>query len=290
MGKTSGGGRTDTASSSEAPDFRIIRPTRGWRNLDLRELFEYRDLFLFLVWRSLKVRYAQSILGVGWAILQPVAQMVVFTAIFGRLAGIPSEGVPFAVFTYTALLPWTLFSTSLAEATDSLIAQAQMVSKVYFPRILLPLAAVVARLVDFGIAAIVLGGLLAWYGIQPTSAVAAIPLLVVILLAFSAGAGMWLSALAIQYRDVKYAMNFLIQLFMYAAPVVYPVSLVPGELRSLYALNPLVGVIEGLRAGVLGTGPLPWGWIAEGAVVAMIVLVSGTLFFRRKEKVFADVI
>ena len=276
--------------SETAPVFRIIKPTRGWRNLDLRELFEYRDLFLFLVWRSLKVRYAQSVLGVGWAILQPVAQMLVFTAVFGYLVGVPSEGVPFAVFTYTAILPWTLFSTSLAEATDSLVAQAQMVSKVYFPRILLPLAAVVARLVDFGIATVVLGGLLTWYGIRPTSAVAAVPLLVVVLASFSAGAGMWMSALAIQYRDVKYAMNFLIQLFMYAAPVVYPVSLVPEELRSLYALNPLVGVVEGFRAGILGTGPLPWGWIAEGTVVAMTILVSGALYFRRKERVFADVI
>ena len=290
MGKTFGGDRADTALSPAAPEFRVIRPTRGWKNLDLRELLEYRDLFLFLVWRSLKIRYAQSILGIGWAILQPVAQMVVFTAVFGYLVGIPSEGVPYAVFTYTAILPWTLFSTSLAEATESLVAQAQMVSKVYFPRILLPLAAVVARLVDFGIAAVILGGMLAWYDIRPVSAVAAVPLLVVMLAAFSAGAGMWLSALAIQYRDVKYAMNFLIQLFMYAAPVVYPNSLVPSELRSLYALKPLVGVIEGFRAGILGTGPLPWAWIAEGTVVTIIVLVSGALFFRRKEKVFADVI
>lgn len=290
MGKTSEGGRADTTRSPATPDFRVIKPTRGWRNLDLRELFEYRDLFLFLVWRSLKVRYAQSVLGIGWAILQPVAQMVVFTAVFGSLVGIPSEGLPFAVFTYTAILPWTLFSTSLAEATESLVAQAQLVSKVYFPRILLPLAAVVARLVDFGIAAAVLVGLLVWYGIRPTSAVVAVPLLVVVLAAFSAGAGMWLSALAIQYRDVKYAMNFLIQLFMYAAPVVYPVRLVPEELRSLYALNPLVGVVEGFRAGILGAGPLPWGWIAEGAVVAMIILVSGAHYFRRKERVFADVV
>ena len=256
----------------------------------MRELFEYRDLFLFLVWRSLKVRYAQSVLGVGWAILQPVAQMVVFTAVFGSLVGVPSEGLPFAVFTYTGILPWTLFSTSLAEATESLVAQAQMVSKIYFPRILLPLAAVVARLVDFGIATVVLGGLLAWYGIRPTSAVVAMPLLIFVLASFAAGAGMWMSALAIQYRDVKYAMSFLIQLFMYAAPVVYPASLVPEELRSLYALNPLVGVVEGFRAGILGTGPLPWGWIAEGTVVAMMILVSGALYFRRKEKVFADVV
>lgn len=290
MSRTSGEARGDTERSETAPVFRIIKPTRGWRNLDLRELYEYRDLFRFLVWRSLKVRYAQSVLGIGWAILQPVAQMVVFTAVFGSLVGIPSEGLPFAVFTYTAILPWTFFSTSLAEATESLVAQAQMVSKVFFPRILLPLAAVVSRLVDFVIAAAVLGGLLVWYGIRPTPAVAAVPLLVVVLAAFSAGAGMWLSALAIQYRDVKYAMNFLIQLFMYAAPVVYPVRLIPEDLRLLYALNPLVGVVEGFRAGILGTGPLPWGWMAEGAVVAMTILVSGALYFRRKERVFADVV
>jgi lipopolysaccharide transport system permease protein len=269
--------------------YRVISPTRGWRNLDFRELLEYRDLFVFLVWKSLKVRYAQSVLGIGWAILQPVAQMVVFTVVFGILVGVGSDGLPYSVFALTGLIPWTLFSSSLTESVDSLVAQTHLVSKIYFPRALLPLAAVTSRLVDFLISAVVLAGLLIWYGIRPSPWVVTAPLFVAILVMFVAGAGMWLSALAIQYRDVRYAMGFAVQLFMYAAPIVYSVKLVPEDFRFLYALNPLVGVVEGLRASVLDAGPIPWSWIAEGAVVSILVFISGALYFRRKERLFADV-
>jgi hypothetical protein len=190
-----------------SPPFKVIGPIRGWRHLDLRELFEYRDLFVFLVWRSLRVRYAQSILGIGWAVIQPLAQMAVYTVVFGYFIAIESDGAPYPVFAYAALLPWTLFSTSLTEAVDSLVAQTQLVSKIYFPRLLLPLAAVTSRLVDFAISAAILAGMLAWYGIRPTTDAAALPLLVFVLVLFAAGTGMWLSALAIQYRDVRYAQS-----------------------------------------------------------------------------------
>lgn len=272
-----------------SPPFKVIGPIRGWRHLDLRELFEYRDLFVFLVWRSLRVRYAQSILGIGWAVIQPLAQMAVYTVVFGYFIAIESDGAPYPVFAYAALLPWTLFSTSLTEAVDSLVAQTQLVSKIYFPRLLLPLAAVTSRLVDFTISAVILAGLLAWYGIRPTADAAALPLLVVVLVLFAAGTGMWLSALAIQYRDVRYAMGFGVQLFMYAAPIVYPAGLVPERFQALYALNPLVGVVAGFRAGLLGTAPIPWDWVAEGAAVAVLIFVSGVLYFRRRERLFADV-
>jgi len=274
---------------ADTPPYKVVEATRGWRNLDLRELLEYRDLFFFLVWRSLKVRYAQSVLGIGWAVIQPLAQMVVYTVIFGYFVAVESDGVPYPVFAYSALLPWTLFSASLTEAVDSLVAQTHLVSKIYFPRLLLPLAAVSSRLVDFAISAVILAALLAWYGIRPTAAAVALPLLVIVLVIFASGMGMWLSALAIQYRDARYAMGFGVQLFMYAAPIVYPVALVPERFQAVYALNPLVGVIEGFRAGLLGTGPLRWDWITTGTVVAGFIFVSGVVYFRSKERLFADV-
>lgn len=266
-----------------------IAPTRGWRRLGIKELLEYQDLFRFLVMRSLKVRYAQSVLGVGWALIQPLAQMAVFTVVFGYFMAVDSDSVPYPVFAFTALIPWTLFSSSLVEATDSLVAQTHLVSKIYFPRLFLPLAAVTSRLVDFLISFTLLMVLLMIYGIRPTTAALFLPVLVLILVLFSSGIGMWLSALAIQYRDIRYAMSFGIQLFMYAAPIVYPVKLVPERFQTLYAVNPLVGVVEGFRSALLGTGPLRLDWIVSGSIVSVVVFLSGIVYFRQKERIFADV-
>lgn len=267
----------------------IIEPRSGWQLIDWKELRDYRDLFFFLTWRSVKVRYAQSVIGIGWAVIQPVFSMIVFTVVFGNLAEVSSDGVPYAVFSFTALVPWTYFSSALTEATNSLVGNANMISKVYFPRLVLPLSAVMAKLVDFGIAMVLLFGMMVWFQATPTWGVVMLPALIVLMMLSAAGAGMWLTALAIQYRDVKHAMSFAVQLLMYAAPVVYPASLVPEQYRLLYALNPMVGVIEGFRAALLGTRAMPWDMIAVGAASALFLALSGALYFRRKERLFADV-
>lgn len=273
---------------SDAPEF-VIERRSAWQLVDWRELYEYRDLFYFLVWRGVKVRYAQSALGIGWAVIQPLFSMVVFTIIFGKLAQISSDGVPYAVFSFAALVPWTYFSGALTEGTASLVTNANMISKVYFPRMILPLASVVAKLVDFTIGMLILFGLMIWFGTWPTAGILALPLLVLLMMVTAAGIGMWLTALAVQYRDVNYAIGFVVQLLMYAAPVVYPTTLIPERLQLLYALNPMVGVIEGFRSALLGTRPMPWSFLAVGAVTALIVALSGALYFRMRERVFADV-
>lgn len=257
--------------------------------IDWKELVEYRDLFYFLVWRSIKIRYAQSMLGIGWAVIQPFFSMIVFTIVFGSLAKVGSDGVPYALFSFAALVPWTYFANAVTESTNSLVAEANMLSKVYFPRIILPLAAVLSKLVDFAIALILLFVLMLFHWHAPTWGMLWLPLLILIMMLAAAGIGTWLTALAIQYRDIKYAMTFIVQLLMYAAPVVYPASLVPDDWRWLYALNPMVGVIEGFRSAFLGTNPMPWGYIVLGFIVALTLAVTGAFYFRFKEKVFADV-
>lgn len=267
----------------------VIEPSTGWRRVDLRELLAYRDLFLFLVWRNIRIKYAQSILGTGWAVIQPLFMMGVFTIVFGRLAGIASDGVPYAAFSLAALVPWTFFSNALLDSTNSLVGNSNLLTKVYFPRAILPCAAVTAKLVDFGVGLVLLGGVVAWFGIAPSAGLLALPVLVVVMLLAAAGSGMWLTALAIQYRDVQYAAAFFVQLLMYAAPVVYPFSLVPERYATVYALNPMVSVIEGFRAAILGTRPMPWSLIGIGAVGAVFIFVSGALFFHQRESSFADV-
>ena len=267
----------------------IIEPPQGWRRLNFAELLAHQDLLFFLTWRSIRVRYAQSLLGVGWAVVQPLFSMLVFTIVFGNLARVDSEGVPYAVFSFTALVPWTYFANALSEGTNSLVGNANMIRKVYFPRMLLPLSSVLAKLVDFCIAMFILFILMAGYGIMPTWNVVFLPLLIVLMVLSAAGRGMWLTALGIQYRDVQYSVQFLTQLLMYAAPVVYPASLVPAPYQSLYAMNPMVGVIEGFRAALLGTVPMPWHWIGTGTVTAIFLVVTGACYFRFKERVFADV-
>ena len=284
---------TDTASSgaveAAGEHITIIEPQSGWRLIDWREMFAYRDLFYFLVWRGIKIRYAQSAIGIGWAIIQPVFSMIVFTIIFGKLANISSDGVPYAIFTFTALVPWTYFSSALTDGTASLVTNANLISKVYFPRLVLPLSAVIGKLVDFSIAMVLLFGMMVWYGVMPSIGILMLPLLILLMMLSAAGIAMWLTALAIQYRDVKHAISFVVQMLMYAAPVVYPTSIVPEQYQHLYAINPMVGVIEGFRSALLSTRPMPWDFLAIGSISAIVLFFSGAYYFRRKERIFADV-
>ena len=275
--------------SSESATEIVIRRTSGWRLIDLQELYIYRDLLWFLTWRNIKVLYAQSVIGIGWAVLQPLFSMLVFTLVFGMFAKMDSDGVPYALFSFCALVPWSFFSNALLESGNSLVSQADMLSKVYFPRLVLPLSSVLAKLVDLAIALVVLGGLMLIYQRPPTLGIFVLPLLIVIMTMTAAGMGMFLTSLAIQYRDIKHAMNFIVQLLMYAAPVVYPSTLVPEWLQPYYALNPMVGVIEGFRAALLDTRPMPWSWIATGFITSILVFTLGLFQFRKQERVFADV-
>ncbi|WP_417847622.1 ABC transporter permease [Thalassoglobus sp.] len=267
----------------------IIEARSNWRLLDWKELYNYRDLLRFLVWREVKVRYAQSAIGIGWAIIQPVFSMIVFTVIFGKLAKVGSDGSPYALFSLSALVPWTYFSNSLVDGTNSLVTEANMLKKVYFPRILMPLSAVFAKLVDFSIAMTLLLVLMIFFQTPPTWGVLMIPILILLMMFTAFGLACWLTAFAIQYRDVKHAMNFVVQLLMYAAPVVYPASLIPAKYQMYYALNPMVAVIEGFRSALLGTRPMPWQFIAIGILSSTCITLTGILYFNRKERIFADV-
>ncbi len=267
----------------------IIEPSGPWPRIDLRELWAYRNLFLFLVWRDIKVRYAQTVLGAGWAIIQPVLAMVVFTVIFGNFAKIPSDGVPYPVFSLAALVPWIYFSTALTTASNSLIANPNLITKVYLPRLVIPLAPVLAGLVDFAIALVILFAMMLAFGIVPSSGVAVLPILVLIMMMAAAGIGCLLAALNVQYRDVKHIVPFLVQVLMFASPIVYPMSLVPEAYRVAYALNPMAGVIEGFRSVLLGTNSISWSLLSVSAVSSVVFLTIGALYFRRMERVFADV-
>lgn len=277
---------------TETPSRQIttIQPTRGWLSIDLHELWAYRELLYFLIWRNVKVRYRQTVLGIGWAVLQPVFMMIVFTVFFGQLAGIPSGGIPYPIFAYVALLPWNLFALGLTGASTSLSANENLITKVYFPRLLLPLSAVLVGLVDFSVALAVLVGLILYYGIVPTIAIAALPLFVLLAVMSSIGVGLWFSAIDAKYRDVRHTLPFLAQLWFFATPVVYPLSLVPESWRWLYSLNPMVGVVEGFRWALLGEAWTfePLSGISVGIVVA--ALLGGMFYFRRAERTLADVV
>jgi len=265
-----------------------IEAKSNWLPIDWRECLEYRDLLYYLVLRDVTVLYKQTVLGVAWAVLNPLFSMIVFTVIFGRMLHVSSDGKPYAVFSYVALLPWTYFSQALAGATGSLIQGASLFTKVYFPRAFLPLVPVLSKLVDFAIAFGVLLGLMVWFRLVPSWRVVFLPLLMALMVLTASGVGMFLAALAIQYRDVRHAMAFVIQALMYAAPVVWPTSKLPPEFRLWYGLYPMVGVIEGFRVALLNTGPMPWDLIGLGAITAVLSGLLGAVFFRRTERRFAD--
>ncbi len=246
-------------------------------------------MFYFLVWRDIKTRYAQSILGIGWAVIQPIFSMIVFTIVFGKLARIGSDGVPYAIFSYTALVPWTYFSGALTGASGSLLNASGMMTKVYFPRLIIPIAPVLAKLIDFFIAFIILIGMMYYYDFKPNLNIIFIPGLIFLMILTASGLGMWLTALSIQYRDINYAMGFIIQMLMYLAPVVYPASNVSESLRLVYGCFPITGVIEGFRSILLQTNPMPLDLIIIGSITSMLLFISGAFYFRRMEQYFADV-
>ena len=276
-------------SSSLTPEI-VIEPSKGWVSLKLGELWQYRELLFFLIWRDVKVRYKQAVLGIAWAIIQPLVTMVIFSVIFGQLAKLPSEGIPYPVFCYAALLPWQLFSGALTRCGTSLVGNANLLTKVYFPRLIIPLSATLSGLVDFAISFIVLLGLMLYYRMFPTWAVLWLPLLVIFTLVTALSVGLWLSALNVQYRDVQHIIPFVVQAWMFASPIVYSAELIPsGPWRFVYGLNPLTGVIQGFRWILLGTRP-PHEWMIVSAGVVAILIVTGLYYFRRMEKSFADVV
>ena len=280
-----------SAAKPDAPvEIVHIAPSSGWVSLRLRELFDYRELLYFLIWRDIKVRYKQTALGASWAIIQPFFTMVVFSLFFGKLAKVPSDGVPYPIFSFAALVPWTFFATSLTNASNSLVGSANLIKKVYFPRLAIPIATVLSGLVDFAIAFGMLALLMVWYGVAPTTSVLWLPLFLLLAIATSLGVGLWLSAMNVQYRDVKYVVPFLTQFWLFATPVAYPSSLLSGQWRAIYALNPMVGVVEGFRWSLLGTNTRPGSIVLVSSTAAALILVSGAYYFRRMERTFADVV
>jgi lipopolysaccharide transport system permease protein len=271
-------------------DVTVIRPSLGWRWLDLRELWRYRELLYFLVWRDVKVRYKQTVLGASWAIIQPFLTMVVFSLFFGRLAQVPSDDLPYPVFSFAALVPWTFFATGLTQSANSLVNSQGLLKKVYFPRLALPVASVLSGAVDFLLAFVVLLGMMVYYAILPTAQIVWLLPLLVLALITSLGAGLWLAALNVRYRDVRHVIPFLVQIWLFATPIAYPSSLVPDPWRTVYGLNPMVGVVEGFRWALLGVDTEPGPMIAASTAAACALLVGGAFYFRRLERTFADVV
>lgn len=268
----------------------LIRPGRGWVAVNLRDLWDYRELAFFLTWRDISVRYKQTALGVLWAIIQPFMTMLVFSVFFGRLGKIPSDGVPYPIFAFCALLPWQLFANSITEAGNSLVSNQALVTKVYFPRLVIPISATLAGMLDFVIAFVILLGMMVFYGIAPTAAVWTLPLFLLLALVTALGVGLWLSALNVQYRDVRYTIPFLTQFWLFATPIAYPSSLIPERWRALYGLNPMAGVVEGFRWALLGTGQAPGPMLAISSLTAGALFVAGLFYFRRMERTFADTV
>jgi lipopolysaccharide transport system permease protein len=268
----------------------VIEPSRGWVSLQMREVWNYRELLFFLIWRDVKVRYKQTGLGISWAFIQPVMTMAIFSMIFGQLAKLPSEGIPYPIFIFAALLPWQLFSGALTRSCSSLVGNATLLTKVYFPRLIIPISATISGLADFSISFVVLLGLMLYYRIWPTWAILWLPLLAIFVLVTALSVGLWLSALNVRYRDVQHIIPFIVQAWMYASPVAYSAELIPsGPWQLIYRLNPLVGVIQGFRWALLRTNsPDQWMMVSVGTVI--VVLVTGLYFFRRMEKIFGDVV
>jgi len=267
-----------------------IEPSSGWVPLRLGELWQYRELLFFLAWRDVKVRYKQTGLGVAWAVLQPLLGMLVFTIFFGRLAKVPSDGIPYPLFSYSALLAWQLFAYSISESSNSVVMNERLITKVYFPRLVIPMASILAGLVDFGFAFVLVIAMMAYYGIHPGWGILSLPLFIIFEVATALGVGLWLSALNVQYRDVRYTVPFIVQFWMFASPVVYSSTLVPARWRPLYGLNPMAGVVEGFRWALLGKQPAPGAMFAVSSIVVAVLLISGLYYYRRMEKNFADVV
>ena len=282
------GGSVDAAGSTSSPT--VIEPPRAWEMPGLKEIWEHRELLYFLAWRDIKVRYKQTVIGAAWAILQPFLTMVVFSLIFGGLLAVPSDGVPYPVFSYAALLPWTFFASGLTHASNSLVHSSDLVSKIYFPRLILPLAAILAPAVDFALAFIVLLAMLMFYGIVPGLVLVTLPLFLFLALLTVLALGLWLSALNVKYRDIGYVVPFLIQFLLFVTPVAYPSTIIPAEWRGLYGLNPMAGVVDGFRWALLGSDSMPTDTILLSFVGVLVLLVSGVFYFRRVEAEFADVV
>jgi lipopolysaccharide transport system permease protein len=268
----------------------VIEPARGLASFKLGEIWDYRDLLFFLAWRDINIRYKQTILGAAWAVIQPVLTMILFTIFFGKMAGVPSEGVPYPLFAFAALLPWQYFSTTLGNAANSLVNNSNLLSKVYFPRLLIPMTSLFPSAVDFLIAFIVLLGLMFYYRLAPTWQVVWLPAFMLLAIVTTFGAGLWFAAMNVKYRDVRHIVAVLIQFGMFISPVAYPSRIVPGKLQYFYALNPMVGVIEGFRWSLLGINPLPLRLIAISLAAAIALVVTGFYYFRYTEKTFADII
>jgi lipopolysaccharide transport system permease protein len=279
----------DAAQLTEFPSLRI-EASRGWSSVGLQELWRYRELIYFFIWRDIKVRYKQTILGGAWAVVQPFLTMLIFSVVFGRFAKIPSDSVPYPIFTYTALVPWQFFANGLSQSSTSLVSGSNLVTKVYFPRLALPLSKVLSGLLDFALAFLMLIGMMLYYHIAPTSHLIWLPFFFLLALTTSLGISAWFSAMHVQFRDVQYAVPFLIQIWMFASPIAYPSSLVPARLRTFYAINPMVGVVEGFRWALLGTKTAPGPMIFVSSLVSIALLVGGVFYFRRLEKTFADVV
>lgn len=276
-------------ATEELPVLRI-RPSSGWVSLQLKEVWAYRELLYFLIWRDVKVRYKQTALGAAWAIIQPFFTMLVFSLFFGRLAKMPSDGIPYPVFAYSALVPWTFFAQGLTQSSDSLVGSGNLIKKVFFPRLVIPLGAVMAGVVDFMLAFVVMILMMFYYGVTPTVNVVFLPLLLLLALTTSLGVGLWLSAFNVKYRDVKYVVPFIAQFWMFATPIAYPSSLLSEPWRTIYGINPMVGVVEGFRWALLGLNTAPGAMVWVSAIVSVTLLISGAFYFRRMEKTFADVV
>jgi len=266
----------------------LIQARRHLFDLDLAGIWAYRELLYFLVWRDLKVRYKQTLIGTGWVVIQPLMTMAIFTVIFGNFAKIPSDGLPYPIFSYAALLPWNLFSSSLNRGGESVVNNANLVTKIYFPRLILPLSSVLSPMADFAIAFVILIGMMIWFGIAPTVGILMLPIFVILAICTALAMGLWLAALNVRYRDVRYTIPFLIQIWMFASPVAYPVSMVPEKWRWLYSLNPMAGVIEGFRWALLGNQSPDFSVMAISATVVMGLLAAGMVYFKQMERTFAD--
>lgn len=267
-----------------------IKPSKGWIALKLKDLWEYRELLYFFVWRDIKIRYRQTFFGAAWAVFQPFFGMVVFSIIFGRLAKMPSDGIPYPVFSFAALVPWTFFVNALTQSSNSLIGNVNLVTKIYVPRLIIPLGSILAGLLDFLIAFLILLGIMFYYGLVPTLHILLVPFILLLVFAAALGTGLWFAALNVEFRDVKYVIPFLSQLWMYGSPIVYPASLIPESWRLVYSLNPMAGAIEGFRWVLIGNTAFPGQMLLVSSLTALFLLISGAFYFKRMEQSFADVV